>query len=189
MVGDHRMMRRTKKNAMGIHGYGWWELLDPPDPLDPESWEHGERIAYGRFHNLITQFGDQFYGERSVGIGTHVAPSGMQLGTNTAASAKTGTGSKIETYVSGSSVIFTATWPQSSLVSGSRQIQFKTGWGPGVAQNAALAEVAIINQAIGTDSAAPSTNVIARARLNPTVDKSNASAILVVTWNHLLLGA
>lgn len=42
----------------GIHGHGVWELFGPDKLLK----------AQGKFTNLITQVGDQYYGDRAAGI-------------------------------------------------------------------------------------------------------------------------
>lgn len=162
-----------------IVGHGFWELLD----------EDGNLKDGGEFRNLITQVGDQYYGERAAGISSPPAQvTGMQLGTGTTAVAKTGAGAAIVTLVTASLVAIDSTWPQSSIPASARRIQWKTTWPAGTATANTIAEVALVNQSTGTQTAAPASATISRALLSPTVNKG-ASDTLAVTWNHDLLGA
>ncbi len=139
------------------------------------------------FANLVTQVGDQYYGERAAGLGGAPAvTTGMQLGTGTTAPAKTGAGAAIVTLVAASLVAIGT--PSSSLQGSSRRIQYVTTWAAGVATATGIAEVALVNQSTGTQTVAPAANTISRALLSPTVNKG-ASDTLTVTWNHDLLGA
>jgi len=170
---------RETMDEIGLVGWGIAEHRGPD----------GELIMVIPFANLITNTGDQFYGERAAGIAAPPAQvTGMQLGTGNTAVAKTGAGSAVVTYVSGSNVAIDSTWPQSSLTGGKRRIQWKTTWGAGVATANGIAEVVIINQAIATNAAAVEANTISRALLSPTVNKG-ALDTLAITWNHDLLGA
>lgn len=163
----------------GLIGHGFWELFGPD----------GELKDRGEFTNLVSQVGDQYYGERAAGIGSPPAQvTGMQLGTGTTAVAKTGAGAAVVTYVSGSNVAIDGGFPTSALSGSSRRIQWKTTWGAGVATATGISEVVLINQTIGTDSGAPAANTIARALISPAKDKGAADT-LAVTWNHDLLGA
>src|SRR5262245_21565109 len=80
--------------------------------------------------NLITDIGDQYYGERAAGIGG--APNqvtGMRLGTGSTAPSKTGAGAAIVTYVSGSQKAIDGGFPTSSQPGGAgtaRRIQWKS---------------------------------------------------------------
>lgn len=164
---------------VGMLGFGKAELWN----------EHGDLIQVVPFANLITQVGDQYYGERAAGITSPPAQvTGMQLGTGSTAVAKTGAGAAVVTFVSGSPKALDATYPLSSLNGSSRQIQWKTTWAAGEATATGLNEVVLINQAVATNSAAAAAATIARALLSPVVNKG-ASDTLAVTWNHLLLGA
>jgi hypothetical protein len=146
-------------------------------------------LTHLEFKNLITQIGDQYYGERAAGIASPPAQvTGMQLGTGSTAVAKTGAGAAVVTYVSGSNVAIDASWPTSALSGSSRRIQWKTTWAAGVATANNIAEVVLINQNIATNSGAAAAATISRALLSPTVNKG-ASDTLAVTWNHDLLGA
>lgn len=170
---------RPAEESMGVRGYGFWELFD----------ENGDLKQYGEFTNLITQVGDQYYGERASGISSPPAQvTGMQLGTGVTAVAKTGAGAAVVTYVTSSAVAIDATWPTSALNGSSRRIQWKTTWVAGVATINSISEVVLINQSVATNSAAAAANTISRALLSPVVNKG-ASDSLAVTWNHDLLGA
>lgn len=140
-------------------------------------------------HNLITQVGDQYYGERAAGIGSPPAQvTGMRLGTGSTAVAKTGAGAAIVTYTTGSQVAIDGGFPTSALNGSSRRITWQSTWAAGVATASALAEVVITNETPITNVAGSAANTIARALLSPTVNKG-ASDTLVVTWAHDLLGA
>ena len=166
-------------DGVGLQGHGLWELFDA-DGLLKDS---------GEFHNLVTQVGDQYYGERAAGISSPPAQvTGMQLGTGTTAVAKTGAGAAVVTYVSGSAVAIDGSFPTSALNGSSRRIQWKTTWTAGVATATGIAEVVLINQAVATNSGAAAAATIARALLGSTVNKG-ASDTLAITWNHDLLGA
>lgn len=150
--------------------------------------ELGEITQEVEFTNLVTQVGDQYYGDRAAAIGSIAAITGMQLGTGTTAPAKTGAGAAIVTLVASSLVALTGGFPTSALNGSSRRIQYQTLWGAGVATATGIAEVALVNQATATQTAAPAANTIARALLSPVVNKG-ASDTLTVTWNNDLLGA
>lgn len=139
--------------------------------------------------NLVTQVGDQYYGERAAGIGSPPAQvTGMRLGTGSTAVAKTGAGAAIVTYVTGSNVAIDGTYPQSSLSSGARRITWRSTWAAGVATASGIAEVVITNETPLTNVAGSAANTIARALLSPTVNKGALDS-LEITWHHDLLGA
>lgn len=133
--------------------------------------------------NLITQVGEQLYGERAVNITTVAFPTGMHLGTSATAPAKTGAGAAIGAYVTGSNVAFDNSTPTSSIPGTVRRITYHATWAAGTATASGIAEVVITNQAAGTNSAAGAANTIARALLSPAVSKG-ASDSLAITWNH-----
>lgn len=116
--------------------------------------------------------------------------TGMRVGTGTTAVATTGAGAAIVTYATSLTQFkgFDSTWPQSSLVTDTRRIQYKTTFNAGEATQTALAEVVITNETPLTDVAGTTANTISRALLSPTVNKG-ASDTLAITWNHDLLGA
>ena len=175
-------------HPVGIRGHGFVELFTPRRNM--LSGPRGMVLAqYVEFDNLVTQVGDQYYGERAAGIGSPPAQvTGMRLGTGSTAVAKTGAGAAIVTYVTASHLAIDATWPQSSIPSTARRIQWKTTWGAGVATATGIAEVVITNETPLTNVAGTAANTISRALISPTVNKG-ASDTLAVTWNHDLLGA
>lgn len=182
-------------DPVGIFGQGWFEHRSAD----------GDLLSLGVFANLITDLGDQYYGDRAAGIsGAPGQVTGMKLGTGATAVAKTGAGSGIVAYagtgVTASKAI-DGTWPQSSLPGGAgtaRQIQWRTSWAAGQVTVNSLAEVVLTNESALADDAGTSGastqdaggpgNSIARALLSPVVNKG-ASDTLTVTWNHNLLGA
>lgn len=169
---------REDAERFGIHGSGLAVVRN----------QFGRVTQEVEFDNLVTQVGDQYYGERAaLTTGLPAQATGMQLGTGTTTPAKTGAGAAIVTLVAASLVAFTGN-PASSLNGSSRRIQYATLWGAGVATATSIAEVALVNQSTGTQTVAPAANTIARALLSPVVNKG-ASDTLTVTWNHDILGA
>jgi hypothetical protein len=169
---------RGPADDAGLHGLVTAEVFDAAGNLK-------QRV---QTTNLVTQVGDQVYGERGAGVGAIAAPTGMRLGTGTTAAAKTGAGAAIVTYVSGSSLAFDATYPQSALNGASRRITYRRTWAAGVATATGIAEVVITNEAGPTNVAGTAANTTARALLSSAVNKE-AGDSLVVTWTHDLLGA
>lgn len=167
-----------------VMGHGMVEVFD----------EDGNLKQTVNFKNLITQVGDQYYGERAAsgisgGFTTSVAQAtGMQLGTGTTAVAKTGAGAAVVTYINSSAKAFDSGFPASTLSGSSRRIQWKCTWAAGEATANGISEVVLINQAVATNSAAAAANTIARALISPVVNKA-AGDTLAITWNHDLLGA
>lgn len=156
-----------------VRGHGVAELRGPDGALK-------QRVT---FTNIVTQVGDQMYGERGAGLaGAPAAPTGMALGTGSTAAAKTGAGAALVTATASSAVVVGT--PTSSLSSTLRRIQYVTTWAAGVATASGLNEVVLQN---GTATTVPSntvtTNIIARALLSPVVNKG-AGDSLTVTWNH-----
>jgi hypothetical protein len=141
-------------------------------------------------HNLVTQVGDQVYGERGGGVsGAPAAPTGMKLGTGSTAVAKTGAGAALVTYLSGSNKAFDATYPSSSLNGSSRRITYKRTYAAGEATTAsAITEAVIVNDTIGTDATSTAANTISRALITG-VSAKGAGDTLAITWNQDLLGS
>jgi hypothetical protein len=164
---------RPTEDASFVRGHGVVEVHGPD----------GELKSSTPFTNLITQVGEQMYGERGAGISGAVAtPTAMHLGTGTTTAAKTGAGSAIVTFVPNSSVAINT--PSSALSpTNTRRITYVGTWAAGTATATGIAEVAVVNQAAGTQAAAPSANTISRALLSPTVNKGPADT-LTITWNH-----
>lgn len=191
---------RPTVDVAGIIGTVNWELFGPCRHLGRPGLLAGAEClngrcpdmpikARGRVRNLVTQVGDQYYGERAAGIASPPAQvTGMRLGTGTTAVAKTGAGAAIVTYISGSNKAIDGSFPTSALSGSSRRIQFKTSWAAGEATATGIAEVVITNENPLTNVAGSAANTISRALLSPTVNKG-ASDTLAVAWNHDLLGA
>lgn len=143
--------------------------------------------------NIVTQAGDQMYGERAVGIaGAPAAPTGMRLGTgaNTGgnAPAKTGAGAALTTYLAGSNKAFDSTYPQSSLSGSARRITYKRTYAAGEATTAlAITEAVIVNDTIATDATSAAANTVARVAVGGISGKG-ASDVVTVTWNHDIQG-
>lgn len=167
----------------GIRGFVTVELRGPD----------GEMKAYFEGSNIVTQVGDQYYGERAAGIGSPPAQiTGMRLGTGSVAGgnvpAKTGTGAALTTYLSGSNKAIDGGFPTSSLVSSSRRIQWKRTYAAGEATTAsAITEAVLVNDTIATDATSVAANTISRVAI-AGVGSKGASDTLTVTWNHDLLG-
>jgi hypothetical protein len=137
--------------------------------------------------NLVTQVGDQYYGERAAGIaGAPGQVTGMKLGTGSTAVAKTGAGAALVTYLSGSQKAIDGSFPASSLNGSSRQIQWKTSWTAGTINGSALREVVLVIDVLA-DATSTAANTIARALFGPMT--LGVLDTLAITWNHLLLGA
>lgn len=166
----------------GIKGQVIAELRRP----DPKT---GELKVVQRevINNLVTQVGDQMYGERGADLGSLAAPTGMRLGTGTTAEAKTGAGAAIVTYVTASHTAFNGSYPQTALEGGARRITYQATWDPGEATNSTINEVVITNEDPLTNVAGTAGNTISRAVFSSTIDKQ-AGDTLTVTWNHDLQG-
>ncbi|MFJ5151373.1 hypothetical protein ACIQCF_07255 [Streptomyces sp. NPDC088353] len=139
--------------------------------------------------NLITQIGDQYLMERAVGISSPPAQAtGMRLGTGTTATAKTGGGAALTTYLSGSGKAFDATYPTSSLSAPNRVVTWQTTWGAGVATTASnITEAVIVNDTIATDATSPAANTLARVLLASPAPKA-AGDTLTITWTWSMSG-
>lgn len=135
--------------------------------------------------NLVTQVGEQMYGERGAGIGAAPAvPTGMKLGTGGTAVAKTGAGAALVTYLSGSNKAFDATYPQSSIPGSVRRITYKRTYAAGEATTAsAITEAVIVNETIATDATSAAAATISRV-LVVGISQKQATDTLTATWNH-----
>jgi hypothetical protein len=161
----------------GIVGEVTWELTD----------KHGNLKRHGVSKNLITQVGDQMYGERGAGITTTATPTGMKLGTGGTAVAKTGAGAALVTYLSDSHQAFDGTYPQSSLSTG-RVITYRVTFAAGKATTAsAITEAVIVNEALANATSAAAAT-ISRVLLTG-IGSKGASDTLTITWTHTILGA
>lgn len=167
-------------DACGIEGWLEWELVDSVT---------GEVKSRGVTHNLVTQVGDQMYGERGGGVsGAPAAPTGMKYGTGSTAASKTGAGAALGTYVSGSAQALDATYPQSSLNGSSRRITYRVSYaaGTGTSDPTPITEAVLVNETIANATSAAAAT-ISRAIISPGA--KTALDILNLTWHHQLLGA
>jgi hypothetical protein len=172
-------------DKFAIVGYGIVELRD----------EFGELKDVQPFANLITTAGDQYYAQKGVvGVGPNApsaptAANGMKLGTGTTAAAKSGAGASLVTYLAASNVAFDAGYANATVVAGTDagwNANYKTTWAAGVATNAAITEVAIVNDQ-ATNATSTAANTYARAVIS-AVNKA-AGDSLAITWSHKFLGA
>lgn len=149
----------------------------------------GELVERFEGKNLITQVGDQLYGERGAGITTLAVPTGIRLGTSNTAVAKTGAGAALGAYLAGSNKAFDAGFPASSLNGAARQIQYKRTFAAGEATSAnPIQEAVIVNDAIATDATSPAANTIARILITG-ISAKGATDTLTLTWNHTFQGS
>jgi hypothetical protein len=170
---------RGDDEPIGVVGFVVAELRDADGVL----------TARCETHNLVTQVGDQFYGERAAGIaGPPAQVTGMKLGTGGTAPAKTGAGAALVTYLSDSHQALAGGFPTSALAGASRRITWQAVWAAGKATTAsAITEVVLVNDVLA-DATSLAAATIARALLTG-VGSKGASDTLTVTWNHDLLGA
>lgn len=148
----------------------------------------GKLIHYEEIENLVTQVGDQYYGERAAGIGSPPAQvTGMRFGTGSTAAAKTGAGAAIVTYTTGSNAAIAGGFPTSALNGSSRRITWQSTWAAGVATATAIREFVVTNETPLTNVAGTAANTIARSVV--TAFDKGALDSLTVTWAHDLLGA
>lgn len=152
----------------------------------------GELLLCIVTHNLVTAVGDQMYGERGAGIaGALAVPTGMKLGTDSTPTAKSGAGSALGAYVSGSDAAFDATFPSTAPVTvlgvTSWAITYQCSWVAGVATTLVpVTEVVLVNDAIA-DATSSSAHTIGRALVGSPLIKDSGQ-LLVVEWAHHLRG-
>lgn len=170
---------------LGMVGYGVVHLFDAAS---------GRTKQIVPFANLITTAGDQYYAQKGIVAIAPAAPSaptavnGMKLGSGSTAASKSGAGAALVTYITGSNIAFDSGFPSAAAVGGDAgwNASYKTTWAAGVATNAAITEVAIVNDQ-ATNATSTAANTISRAVIT-SVNKT-ASDSLAVTWNHKFLGA
>lgn len=157
--------------------------------------ENGDIKHEETVHNLITTAGDQYYakmGAALVGTPNAAQPTkvtGMKLGTSTTTPAKSGGGAALGTYITASNVAFDSAYPQTSAKAGTDTgwyVTYQTTWNAGVATNATINEVVIVNDS-ASNATSTAANTISRATIS-TVNKA-AGDTLQIQWNHLTLGA
>jgi hypothetical protein len=149
----------------------------------------GRRLIHREeVENLVTQVGDEYYGERAAGIASPPDQvTGMRYGTGSTAAAKTGAGAAIVTYTSGSNAAIAGGFPTSALNGSSRRITWQSTWAAGVATATAIREIVLTNETPLTNVAGTAANTIARTVVT-SFDKGALDS-LTVTWAHDLLGA
>lgn len=160
----------------GLTGILAWEQYD----------EHGLLITKGHTKNLITATGDQYYAGRAV-LSTSLPAqvTGWRLGTGSTAPAKSGSGSALTTYLSGSNKANDSGFP--TAVGG--VVTWKRTFAPGEATSAsAITEAVLVNDTIGTDATSVAANTISRALISGVLSKA-AGDTLILTWTHTLLGS
>jgi hypothetical protein len=166
------------KEQSSLKGFVVVDLWRPSESGELELIDHEE------INNLVTQVGDQYYGERAAGLGSLGIATCMKLGTGTTAAAKTGAGAGIVTYITGSNSAFSPA-VSSSLNGSSRRITYATTWAAGVATNTAITEAVIaITNANSTSVAADCI-----ARVTFAAKNKESADTLTITWHHDLLGA
>jgi hypothetical protein len=163
-----------KETVVPLTGRVSW-LLTGPD---------GHVKASGEASNVVTQVGDQYYGERAAGIASPPAQvTGMKLGTGSTAVAKTGAGAALVTYLSNSHQALDGSYPASSLASGKRRITWQATWAAGKATSASpITEAVIVNEALA-DSTSAAAATIARVIVSGVPTKEAGDA-LTITWTH-----
>lgn len=175
----------ARVDRCGTVGYGVAELVDGD----------GRAVLLVPFGNLITDAGDLYNaGKLIVGIGpaapsAPTAANGMKLGNSTTASAKSGTGAALVTYLSGSNVAFAAGFAQTANLGAGLGVNavYQASWAAGTATSSTINEAAIVNDA-GTNATSVAANTYSRSVFSTTINKG-ATDTLQVTWNHKQLGA
>jgi hypothetical protein len=162
---------------LALKGTVFWEITGPS----------GKRC--GQSSNLVTEVGDEMYGERGAGVGSPPAvPTGMKLGTGDAAPTKTGAGAALETYLTDSHQAFDTGYPASSLFGSSRRISYVCVFGAGKATSSSpITEAVIVNEALA-DATSAAAATISRSLLEG-IGSKGAGETLTITWVHDLLGA
>lgn len=145
----------------------------------------GELLARCVTTNLITSVGDQLYASRGAGLTSSALPTGMKLGTGSTAVAKSGAGSALTTYLSGSNKAFDGTYPSAT----GGVASYRRTYAPGEATTASpITEVVIVTETIANDDTSTEAETISRALLTG-IGSKGASDTLTVTWTHTILGA
>ena len=149
---------------------------------------------YEEIYNLITTAGDEYYAKRSAAGVLPAAPSdvtkvtGMKLGVGTTTPSKSGAGSALVNYKTGSNLAFLASFPQLQDLTGDTgwNVLYYAQWLPGVATDTALTEAVIVNDsaANATSTAANTISRVAFSAINKT-----AADTLEISWAHTFLGA
>lgn len=144
--------------------------------------------------NKITDVGDEYYAKMgivAINPANASAPTeadGMKLGSGATAETKAGAGAHLVTYLSGSNVAFDASYPQTANLGTGLgwNIIYRTTWNAGVGTHAALTEATICNN-VASNLTGTAANTISRVIFS-AINKT-ATDVLVITWNHKMLGA
>lgn len=138
--------------------------------------------------NLITDSGDQLYASRGAGLTTSAVPTGMKLGTGSAAVTKNGAGSFLGTYLTTSDQAFDATFPSAANSAGNgTTVTYKVTYAAGTATSAsAITEAVIVTDALA-NATSNAANTAARVLLTG-IGSKGSSDTLTVSWTHLLKG-
>jgi len=174
------MARDALSDGCAVVGYGTAALYGPD----------GELLLARPFANLITDVGDAYYAAKAiVGVGpaAPAAPSsvsGMQIGSGTAAAAKSGSGSSTGSFLAG--LALDSGYPIAQSLGAGNGVQavyrttFPAGTGTGNVTEAVLTT--------GTVTTASSTaSTIARTVFSAVPKGSSDS--LQFTWQHVFRGA
>lgn len=154
-------------------------------------WEHyaadGSLLAAGEADNLVTSVGDRMYAERGAGASSPLAaPTGMKLGTGGTAPAKSGAGSALTSYLSGSHHAFDSSPTVAAQGSGYR-VTYTTTYAAGQATTAtAITEAVLVNESL-TNATSASSATVARILVTGLGSKG-AGETVVFTWTHDILG-
>jgi hypothetical protein len=177
---------RVFEDRIGLVGYGIAALYGAT----------GQLKQLEVFSNLITTAGDQYYAKMGIVGVSPAAPTaptlanGMKLGTGSTAVAKSGAGGALVTYKTGSNVVFNASYPVAAAVAGTDTgwtATYQSTWAAGVATDAALTEVVIVNDQ-ATNATTTAANTYSRALFASAINKGALDA-LTVTWAHKFLGS
>lgn len=161
------------EDHLPLRGEVAWELRGPD----------GELTASGVSQNIITELGDEMYGERGAGVaGAPAAPTGMKLGTGGTAPSKNGAGAALTTYLANSHQAFANT-PTGSLSAGKRRITYTGTWASGKATTTSpITEAVIVNDPLANATSAAGATV-SRVLLSGIPAKTAADT-LTLTWTH-----
>lgn len=172
------------KNPIGLKGIAVISLFDEEMAL-----KHRQTV-----YNLITTNGDLYYATRSAAgvlpaaIADITKANGMKLGTGTTLPTKSGVGSALITYTTGSNQPFTTSFPTVTPVGTDigYNLLYYAIWAPTVATNSALSEAVIINDS-ASNATSTAANTVARITFTPI--NKQAGDTLEISWSHTFIGA
>ena len=169
---------RNTADTAGVRGHGVARIIGPDGTVKTEA----------PFTNLVTDIGDQVIAEALAGE-TPDLVTGMRLGTDNTAPAKSGAGAAIVAYVNGSAQALDATYPQTSDKGGGdgHRVTYRVTWDAGDATEDGIIEVVLTNATIA-DAGGSAADTVARALLSSVVNKGVDDS-LEITWSVDLLGA